>query len=44
MLPALPGVSFRIGFALIALITTLALWDIIKLSADAGNNVARKPK
>lgn len=44
LLPAIPGVSFRIGFALIALITALALWNIIKLSADAGNNVSRKPK
>lgn len=44
MLPAIPGISFRIGFAIIALITALALWDIIKLSADAGNNVSRKSK
>ncbi|WP_367272985.1 MFS transporter [Candidatus Symbiopectobacterium sp.] len=41
MLPAIPGVSFRIRFALI---TALALWDIIKLSADAGNNVSCRPK
>lgn len=42
-LPDIPGLSFRLGFVIIALITAVALWDILLLKPDAGSNVSRKP-
>lgn len=41
-LPTLPGLSFRLGFVIMALITAVALWDILLLKPDAGSTVSRK--
>ena len=43
-LSPLPGISFRVGFVIMALITAVGLWDITRLTSDAGNNVSRKPR
>lgn len=36
------GMAFRLGFVIIAAITALALWDIIRLAPDAGRNVSHQ--
>ncbi|WP_413727216.1 MFS transporter [Sodalis sp. RH19] len=43
-LPPAPGMAFRLGFVVIALITALALWDIAKLEPHAGRNVSQKAR
>lgn len=43
-LPAEPGMAFRLGFVVIAVITAIALWDITRLAPDAGINVSQKAK
>lgn len=39
-----PGMAFRLGFGVIALITAVALWDIARLEPQAGRNVSHKAK
>src|SRR5471030_196819 len=39
-----PGIAFRLGFVIIALITVLAVIDIARLAPDAGIAVSRKAK
>lgn len=43
-LSAEPGMAFRLGFVVIAVITAIALWDITRLAPDAGINVSQKAK
>lgn len=36
------GMAFKLGFVIIALITAVGLYDMTRLEAGAGNNIARK--
>lgn len=41
-LTSVPGIAFRLGFVIIALVTALAVIDIARLAPDAGSIVSRK--
>lgn len=41
---SVPGIAFRLGFVIIALVTALAVIDIARLAPDAGIAVSRKNK
>ncbi|MFS2223879.1 MFS transporter [Pantoea sp. B65] len=43
-LPAGEGMAFRLGFVVIALITAIALCDIVRLAPAAGSNVSQPAK
>ncbi|MGV8927889.1 MAG: MFS transporter [Ewingella sp.] len=43
-LTSIPGIAFRLGFAMIALVTALAVIDIARLAPNAGDVVSRQAK
>ncbi len=43
-LTSVPGIAFKLGFAIIALVTALAVIDIARLAPDAGDTVSRQAK
>lgn len=43
-LMAVPGIAFRLGFVIIAVVTALAVLDIVRLAPDAGIAVSRKTR
>lgn len=43
-LASIPGIAFRLGFVIIALITALAVLDVARLAPDAGIGVSRKTR
>lgn len=43
-LTSVPGIAFKLGFAIIALVTALAVIDIARLAPDAGDAVSRQAK